>query len=304
MTTVNVFAPAKINLALHVTGQRADGYHELDTLVTFAGAGDHLRISPYPVSSITVEGPEAGGVPTDTDNLAFKAAWLASPDQGYSILLDKQLPVASGIGGGSTDAAAAFRAALMMGGPGEARAETYWAMPEAVLGTYATALVGLGADVPMCLMSAPLRARGVGEKIEFVSLPPVHAVLANPRVPVATPDVFRALARKANGRLPELPGAFQDAAALIDWLQGARNDLETPALSVAPVIGDVLSSLRGLDGAGLVRMSGSGATCFALFADEADARAGAKALREARPDWWVVGTRLGNWSREAMPRLS
>ena len=302
MTTVSVFAPAKINLALHVTGQRADGYHELDTLVTFAGAGDVLRISPYPVSSITVEGPEAAGVPTDTDNLAFKAAALASPDQDFSILLDKQLPVASGIGGGSADAAAAFRAALMMGDPGMSRAETFWAMPEAVLGTYAKALVSLGADVPMCLASKPLRARGVGEKIDLLELPPVPAVLVNPRVPVSTPDVFRALSRKSNGSLPPLPRRFESAKALIEWLTNARNDLEAPARKVAPVIGDVLRELRTLEGAALARMSGSGATCFALFPHEADARAGAQALRAARPDWWVVGTELGDYMQEALPQ--
>ncbi len=303
MTTVEVFAPAKVNLALHVTGQRDDGYHELDTLVTFAGAGDRLRLSPYNVSSITVEGPEAAGVPADLDNLAMRAAKLASAGEDLSILLEKRLPVASGIGGGSADAAAAFRGALMMGDPGLTTAETAWAMPDAVLETHARALLALGADVPMCLMSAPLRARGIGDEIDFVALPEVYAVLANPRVPVSTPDVFRALAKKENAGLSDLPKGFGDASALIAWLKGCRNDLEAPALGVAPVIGDVLAALRALEGAELVRMSGSGATCFALFSEEGAAKAAAERLYRERPSWWVGGTLLKDWSDAAMPRL-
>ncbi len=300
MTTVEVFAPAKINLALHVTGQRDDGNHELDTLVTFAGAGDYLRLSHYAVSSITVEGPEARGVPADTNNLAFKAASLASPDQAFSIILNKQVPVASGIGGGSADAAAAARGAMVL------------ALENSVSKTSSNArfldnpvagFLALGADVPMCMSNVPLRAKGVGEKMALVDMPLVHAVLANPRVPVSTPEVFKALAKKNNSELPTLPPAFESAGALIAWLGGCRNDLEEPAMTVAPVIEAVKTALAALPGAGLVRMSGSGATCFALFENETDARAGAQALRALRPDWWVVGTALGDWSDAAVPHV-
>ena len=303
MTTVEVFAPAKINLALHVTGRRDNGYHELDTLVTFAGVGDRLRLSPYDVSSITVEGPEAAGVPADMDNLALRAATLATPGRGVSITLDKRLPVASGIGGGSADAAAAFRGALMLGEEGDSVAETAWAMPPVVLETHARALKGLGADVPMCLWPAPLRARGIGDKIDFLELPPVCAVLANPRVPVSTQEVFGALEERENEGLPDLPDRLDDAAALIGWLGRCRNDLEAAAIKVAPVIGDVLEALSALEGTALVRMSGSGATCFALFTDEDQAKAAAERLCHDRSDWWVAGAVLWDWSEAAIPRV-
>ena len=303
MTTVEVFAPAKINLALHVTGHRADGYHELDTLVTFAGVGDYLRLTPYDVSSITIEGPEAAGVPADMDNLALRAAALCPGGQAVSIVLDKHLPVASGVGGGSADAAAAFRGALMLGAAAESPADTAATMPEALLAPHAPALAALGADVPMCLRAAPLRARGIGDALRFVPLPPVPAVLVNPRVPVSTPEVFRALTSRENPGLPALPNGFADARALITWLGGTRNDLEAAAVSVAPEISDVLAVLNGLEGVGLARMSGSGATCFALFDDLEAAKAASATLRSMRPHWWVAGSVLKDWSREALARV-
>lgn len=261
---IEVFAPAKINLCLHVTGRRADGYHLLDTLVAFCTVGDVLTLREGPLS-LNLTGPEAEGLRAEPDNLILRAARLMGAQA--AITLDKRLPVSSGIGGGSADAAAALRGLHALTGT---------SLP--------TGTEQLGADVPMCLSSTPARVRGIGERVEPMRLPPLHLVLVNPRVPVATPDVFRALSRRENPPLPPLTD-WPDATALIDWLGGTRNDLEPPALKVAPVITEVLAALSG---ARFARMSGSGATCFGLFdtAEEADAAAGE--IRKARPNWWVA----------------
>ena len=304
MTTVRVFAPAKINLTLHVTGRRSDGYHEIDSLISFAKIGDYLSLSENGVSSLTIEGPEAENVPTDMDNLALRAVELASGGKSASVTLHKALPVASGIGGGSADAAAAFRGMLVLGAAGETSADSRRATPEIILETHARGLLDLGADVPMCLFSKPIRARGVGEKLTPCKLPPVYAVLANPRVLVSTATVFGALETPDNPPMPgELPD-FPDAASLIAWLAECRNDLEDPALNFAPEIGNVLETLSAIDGAGLARMSGSGATCFALFGDQTDAQEAVVRLKTERPKWWVKGTVLGDQSGAALPRVS
>ncbi|SDY67986.1 4-diphosphocytidyl-2-C-methyl-D-erythritol kinase [Jannaschia faecimaris] len=253
------FAPAKINLTLHVTGRRADGYHLLDSLVAFADVGDKLTVAPG--DGLTVTGLFAAGVPTDDSNLIRKALALAGVFR--AVILDKQLPHPAGIGGGSSDAAAALR---LVGA-------------ELPVGKILT----LGADVPVCMAAQGARMRGVGEVVEPVALPPLHAVLINPGLPVPTPAVFRALVSPENAPMPDLP-RWPDATSLVGWLAEQRNDLEPPALTVAPGIGDVLEALRG-SGAGLARMSGSGATCFGLYGSGADA-AGA-AARLAHPDWWV-----------------
>ncbi len=300
MTTVNVFAPAKINLTLHVTGQRADGYHLLDSLVTFASVGDRLEIVTGNALSLTVEGPEAAGVPADMDNLALRAAALVQQD-GAALRLEKYLPSASGIGGGSADAAAAWRGMICLD---DAQADELAHAPQAMLKKYLADLTSLGADVPMCIACKPMRVRGIGELLDAVPLPTVYAVLVNPRLPVSTPFVFKALNSKTNLPMPDSIPAFKDAAALIDWLKGMRNDLEAPAIAVQPAIANVLKVLEVQAGCGLARMSGSGATCYGLFETEDAAKEAARRLYTAHPDWWVAGCVLGDQFDAALPKVS
>ncbi|WP_207102929.1 4-(cytidine 5'-diphospho)-2-C-methyl-D-erythritol kinase [Paracoccus shandongensis] len=260
-------APAKLNLALHVTGRRADGYHLLDSLVAFAGVGDVVALEPGPLS-LRIDGPFAAGLSGD-DNLCLRAARLAGADA--AITLTKTLPVASGIGGGSADAAAVLRGLARMGHP----------LPERV--------ERLGADVPVCLASTPARMQGVGEIVTpLPPLPPVPLVLANPGVAVPTPQVFAAMDRRDNPGLPPIP-AFTGLADLTAWLAGTRNDLQPAALSIAPVIGQVLDALRA-SGAAFARMSGSGATCFGFYDSPDRARIAATALKQH--GWWAVATEL------------
>jgi len=276
-------APAKINLALHVTGQRADGYHLLETLVVFASFGDRISAAPAQADGFAVSGPFAAGVPVDGSNLvirardALRAAFPDATRQPVHIELGKNLPPSSGIGGGSSDAAATLKALCGV-----------WAIDpsEAELMRLAAPL---GADLPMCIAARPLIARGIGDDIEPVELlPPLPLLVANPGEPVSTPDVFRRLARRDNGPLPPLPRQ-PDAGTLIDWLAETRNDLEAPAIEAAPAIAEALADIRA-QGAALARMSGSGATCFGLFMDEADATEAALRIRRARPGWWVAAT--------------
>ncbi|MDU8943670.1 4-(cytidine 5'-diphospho)-2-C-methyl-D-erythritol kinase [Ovoidimarina sediminis] len=302
MTRVDVLAPAKINLTLHITGQRDDGYHLLDSLVTFAPVGDRLSVTEANTLSLTVEGPEVAGVPADMENIALKAAHLMRGTRGAALTLVKFLPVASGIGGGSADAAAAVRACLMLQDEAEGTLMAFG--PQILLDTRFRPLLGLGADIPMCLLPAPLRAQGIGDKITFTPLPGLPAVLVNPRVPVPTAKVFGALAAKNNPPMPDEIPAFPDAADLIAWLRTQRNDLEPPARVLAPVIGEVLDSLAATPGCGLARMSGSGATCFGLY-DTVDAAQAALAdLKDARPDWWIAAGVLGDMTDRAMPRTA
>ncbi len=275
------FAPAKINLCLHVTGQRADGYHLLDSLVAFAGVGDWLSGQPAAEISLSLQGPFGPGLPVGADNLVLRAARATASDFPVAFTLTKNLPTASGIGGGSADAAAAVRLIRQLRGqdpqaPGDA-----------------AALMDLGADVPVCLWSRPARMRGIGERLDPIpDFPGGWIVLANPRVEVPTPAVFRALAPKANPPLPDDLPRWPDFPALAAWLAGQRNDLERPALEIAPVIGDVLKALRQQPGQLLARMSGSGATCFALFQDERGAKAGAEAIAAIQSGWWVAAAPL------------
>jgi len=264
-------APAKVNLTLHVTGRRADGYHLLDSLVVFVGTGDRVTLAPAAEMSLRVTGPRAAGVPADRRNLVWQAAELLGPMQ---IVLEKHLPHAAGIGGGSADAAATLIAGA---------AALQCPLPPAA------AVLALGADVPVCLSAGPVRMRGVGEEITpLPPLPPLHAVLVNPGRPLATPDVFRALERRDNPAVPaELP-RWPDAAALCAWLGEQRNDLELPARALVPEIDAVLAALGAAPGCGLARMSGSGATCFGLFATEAAAEAARAGLVAAHPGWWVA----------------
>jgi 4-diphosphocytidyl-2-C-methyl-D-erythritol kinase len=277
-------APAKINLALHVTGRRADGYHTLDTLVAFTRIGDRVTVERSAEDSFTVSGPFAAQVPPSSDNLVLRARDGFRDRFGWSapleITLEKNLPAASGIGGGSSDAAAALRALLRLARPRGASSDDLRALA-----------LALGADVPMCLDPRPARAGGIGELLEPCgALPPLDLVLANPGVPVSTPLVFAALERRANPPLPPLPGDGFGLPAFLDWLHLARNDLEAPALALAPAVGDALAALRQ-GGARLTRMSGSGATCFGVFPDSRSACGAAEALRAAHPLWWVEATR-------------
>lgn len=302
MTAVRVFAPAKINLSLHVTGRRSDGYHLLDSLVAFAPAGDTVVIQNGNVLSLTVEGRESAGVPADMDNLALRGAALASPGRGAAVTLVKRLPVSSGIGGGSADAAAAFRGMLSFGDEGDDGTDAVWAMPDAIPDAHARALLRLGTDVPTCFLSRPARVRGIGERVEPVTLPPLPAVLVNPRVAVSTPSVFAALESRQNGSMPEVLPAFLNAASLIGFLARCRNDLEPAAISIAPVIAAVLETLAGAENCRLVRMSGSGATCFGLFDTEEAAQSATAKLKVDHPGWWVAGGVLGDQSARAMPK--
>lgn len=255
-------APAKINLALHVTGRREDGYHLLDSLVVFTKLGDTVTVGPG--SGLTVTGPFAAAVPTGEDNLCLRA--LALVGETAAITLDKHLPPASGIGGGTADAAAVLRA----------------------LGRRPEQPQRLGADLPACLESRPLRMRGTGELIQPLRLPDLHLVLVNPGVPVATPQVFGALDSRDGVPMLDVPEAA-DAAALTAWLAGQRNDLEPPARRLCPVIGECIGALDQA-GAALARMSGSGATCFGLFGTAAAAGAAAATIAAGRHDWWVRAT--------------
>jgi len=272
-------APAKVNLFLHVTGRRADGYHLLDSLVVFPAAADSLHWAEAPALSLALDGPEGGALRAEPDNLVLRAARLLAEATGISprgfLRLDKHLPVASGIGGGSADAAAALRLLC--------RAWNVAVPPDAM----AALSLRLGADVPVCLASRPARMEGVGELLgPAPALPPgLGMVLANPRVALATPAVFRA---RAGGFSPRaaLPPGWADAAAMARGLSACRNDLEAPAIGLCPAVGEVLAALRALPGCLLARMSGSGATCFALLPDAAAATAAATLLP---PEWWRWG---------------
>ncbi len=273
------FAPAKVNLCLHVTGRRADGYYLLDSLVVFAGVGDRVSALPDSGLSLRVTGPEASALGTEPDNLVLRAARLMGA-KDLALVLEKQLPVASGIGGGSADAAATLRLLAQRSGH---------PLPDA------GAVLALGADLPVCLAGRPVRMRGVGEDLTpLPSLPPFWLVLVNPRVPVPTPQVFAALTRRDNAPIPEMPAAaLGSAAALADWLRGqTRNDLVGAARQVSLGLERVQVALETVPGCILARMSGSGGTHFGLFASESTAEAAASHLRTAYPDWWVaIGSR-------------
>lgn len=274
---IREFAPAKVNLCLHVTGQRADGYHLLDSLVVFAGIGDWLEARPAPAPSLSLAGPFGPALPQGEDNLVLRAARAVTPHMPLEFRLEKHLPPASGIGGGSSDAAAAIRAALRLAGTRPDTAEI------------ARLAAGLGADVPVCLNPGPARMRGIGEIVEpLAGFPSGGILLVNPGVEVPTPAVFRALAQRDNPAMPDLLPSWPDIAALAAWARGQRNDLEPPAREIAPAIGEVLTVLARLPDALMARMSGSGATCFALFEDEATAARAAAGLRIRKPAWWVA----------------
>jgi 4-diphosphocytidyl-2-C-methyl-D-erythritol kinase len=277
------FAPAKINLTLRITGRRADGYHELESLVVFADVGDRLALVPGPDTSLDVTGPFAAACGSVADNLVLKAAAKLRATMpgltGGRFALEKCLPVAAGIGGGSSDAAAALR--LL------ARANAL-APEEPRLA--ATALA-TGADVPVCLEPCPRIMRGIGELLSApLDLPRLPAVLVNPGVPTATRDVF---AQFAGMQGSDVPLGTPSRDGFLDFLRAHGNDLTPAAVACVPVIGEVLDLLDRVPDVRLARMSGSGSTCFALFDTQEAARAAAQQIAEARPDWWVTAATLG-----------
>ncbi len=284
-TGLRVLAPAKINLTLHVTGQRADGYHLLDSLVVFADVGDVVHLRPAAEWSLQLDGPEAASVPAGDDNLVLRVARLFAP--GAALTLTKELPVASGIGGGSADAAAVWRGLGVMTGR-DADAD---------------ALLALGADIPVCVASGAARMQGIGDVVKPVDgLPDLHVVLANPRVAVPTPQIFKALAHKDNAPMCSVLPSFGTAAALCDWLAGQRNDLQAAAESIAPQIALTCQALAASQGCMLARMSGSGATCFGVFESAEAATESAQNLVRAQPGWWVHAARLGSMQDAARPQ--
>ncbi len=287
MTAAEEAAPAKVNLALHVTGRRGDGYHLLDTLAVFPPVGDSVRAEPAGRLSLTVIGPE-GAVLRAEDaegNLVARAARgiaaLAGLEAAVALTLDKRLPVAAGLGGGSADAAATLRLLCRL-----------WGIDPAD-GSVAALALSLGADVPMCLASRPVRARGIGEALEPMAVPAgLGILLANPRVAVSTAEVFRRLPGRDNPPVAALPPSDPDG--FLAALAGCRNDLEAAARAIAPEIGDALETIGALRGCRLARMSGSGATVFGIFGDLSAAQAAAAALAVARPGWWIAAAPLSS----------
>ncbi len=287
MTQIEVFAPAKINLALHVTGQRADGYHLLDTLVAFADVGDGVGVEVGTFEpQLSVSGPEATPALATDDNIMWQVARRFAPAHlGVRMHLEKNLPLASGIGGGSADAAAVYRGLRALAG-----AAGLDAPPSAEDRAH---LLAIGADVPMCALRQPARIQGIGEVMTpLTTFPSLGIVLINPRQGVSTPAIFGKLAQKDNAPLSDVPSGFAGTAHLLDWLAHQRNDLEGPAREVCPAIDAVIVALAATSECRLARMSGSGATCFGLFETREAAFVAADLLRRVHPDWWVQGGSL------------
>lgn len=288
MAALTALAPAKVNLFLHVGPVQADGYHPLTSLVAFADVGDVVSAEAGPDLSLSIEGPFAGALDGEADNLVLRALRAFGEARGggdprLACRLDKRLPVAAGLGGGSSDAGAALRLANRLTGAD-------WPMARLA------GLTGVvGADGPMCLYARSAWAEGYGERITFEDrLPPLPAVLVNPGVPSPTGAVYRAFDRSASGGadLPPPPPDWT-VDAVIGWLAGLRNDLQAPAIALEPAIGDVMRALQADPDAALVRMSGSGATVFALCRDAEAATRLAARTAATRPDWWVAACTLG-----------
>jgi 4-diphosphocytidyl-2-C-methyl-D-erythritol kinase len=283
-------APAKINLTLHITGRRDDGWHELESLVVFTRSGDTLTLAPGPALGLTVDGPTAAAAGSIEDNLVCRVARsLAARVSGLQLgvfHLVKRLPVAAGIGGGSSDAAAALRLLARLNGLAADDPRLIAAAAEN------------GADIPVCLGATARMMSGVGEKLgPPLTLPPLPALIVNPGVPLETKAVFKRM---------NLPAGWQNSAsahpvftngesadAVFALLKRGRNDMEDAACVLAPVVSDVLAVLAAARGCKLARMSGSGATCVAVFTDCKHAGRAKKSIRRAHPDWWVKSTMLG-----------
>jgi 4-diphosphocytidyl-2-C-methyl-D-erythritol kinase len=281
---VKVFAPAKINLFLHVGERRSDGYHALESLVVFADVGDELLIESAHAFSLALDGPFGGKLADEQENLIAKAARAlaakASRSPNVKITLTKNLPVASGIGGGSADAAATLRGLVQ-----------FWDLkiPQIELHAIAEAL---GSDVPACLLSETLWMTGRGEGIEPIpGIPPAPLVLVNPGVAVSTARIFANLKTRVGVGQAAKPKTDLSVLALADYFKSNRNDLENPAREIAPAIDEVLKTISH-SGALSTRMSGSGATCFGLFADDQSAQVAATKIAEDHPNWWVKKAKI------------
>jgi 4-diphosphocytidyl-2-C-methyl-D-erythritol kinase len=285
INAITMTAPAKINLYLHVTGKRDDGYHLLDSLVAFAGVHDIITIAAANQLALINQGPFGEGLPTTADNLVIRAAEqlrnLTGIMDGAQITLTKNLPIASGIGGGSADAAAAIKGLIR-----------HWGVHPGHHDLSGLAL-GLGADVPICLYGQAAFIGGIGEQIEPVyGLPEAPMVLVNPGVGVSTPSIFKA--RKASFSsahwINDTPSSFDELIELLTDNRG--NDLMEPAIQTEPIIGDVLKQIELTRGCQLARMSGSGATCFGFYNTQVEADMAASEIKNTHPEWWVVATRL------------
>lgn len=288
--TASLLAPAKVNLFLHVGALEADGRHPLCSLMVFADIGDRLTAQPAAGLELRIEGPFGAGLTAGSDNLVTRAAVallarVGAMDAPIRLVLDKGLPLAAGLGGGSSDAGAALRLLRR-----ELGLDLDDAALEAVAGE-------LGADGPACLHGRPVIAEGRGERLGAAPrLPTLDAVLVNPGVDSPTGAVYRAFDEAGGASRPDrpaLPAAFHDARGLAVFLAHCRNDLEAPAVSLNPVVGEVLRTLAQQAECLLARVSGSGATCFALCADGGQAENLAHRLRSLHPDWWVRPCRLG-----------
>lgn len=273
-------APAKLNLYLHVVGRRADGYHELDSLVAFATVADTVSAAPADRLTLAIDGPFAAQAPADDSNLVLRAARAlaaaAGREPGAALSLTKRLPAAAGLGGGSADAAAALRVLCAL-----------WRVDLAA-GRLAQLALGLGADVPVCLLGRPAFVGGAGERLDLAPrLPQAALLIVNPGVPLPTYSVFR----RFSGPLTT-PARFVDAPKNVrefaEMLRIRRNDLEPPACGLVPEIGRALARLEALPGALLARMTGSGASCFAIFASRNEANRAEALLRAAEPSWWAA----------------
>ncbi len=275
-----MLARAKINLYLHVLGRRPDGFHLLDSLVVFAETGDEIVVAPSDALLLKIVGPFAATLAADDDNLVLRAARglrdLAGVTTGAAILLTKNLPVASGIGGGSADAAATLHALMAL-----------WNIKPERAALERLAL-SLGADVPVCLAGRPSFMGGIGEEIAPVgTLPEAHLLLVNPGIATPTPAVFKA---RQGGFSPAGRWAAppSDAKGLAAALKERGNDLTAAAITVTPAIRAVLDAIAGTESCLLARLSGSGATCFGIYADAAEAEAARRAVLAANPGWWAV----------------
>lgn len=285
--TLIELAPAKVNLALHVTGRRPDGFHELESLVVFAGVSDELHAEAADTDSLRVTGPFATALTPGQSNLvqkaiaAFREKWPRAVPHGVSIELRKNLPVAAGIGGGSADAAAALRLMAELSG-GTVR-----------LSQLQNPAAALGADVPVCLLSRTCLVGGIGDKLApLPHFPKSHVVLVNPLVPIPTADIFRRLRSRQNPGLPMAGEPLANAALLGMWLEDTRNDLQEAAVELVPVIADIIHALHRTRGNMAARMSGSGATVFGLYGTSAEAHQAAHDIRAAWPDFWVAAAPL------------
>ncbi|OUS04382.1 4-(cytidine 5'-diphospho)-2-C-methyl-D-erythritol kinase [Rhodobacterales bacterium 52_120_T64] len=270
-------ARAKVNLCLHVTGRREDGMHLLDSIVVFPAVGDMLEASEADDLTLEIAGPFGNGLDAGDGNLVIRAARMLS-NKGAALRLRKILPVASGIGGGSADAAASIRMLTDL-----------WDVNSPALET----LTDLGADVPVCMAQVPTRMSGIGEKLAALpTLPKFWIVLCNARQGVETGAVFRAMKSRDNPSLSQTPESFPTVDNLFEYLRAQRNDMQTAAIESCPIIADVLSAIEATRNCALSRMSGSGGTCFGLYAAEVAADEAAKEICENHPDWWVVSAQV------------